>query len=190
VSRKYYFIVIAIVALAVLPAIAYGCPLGNARLVDVTPVTGGCAAGPTGPQIQYWDLEPGHAYTLTITNVTECAGGGTDPTLNVRVNSWTTGNTDLIATYVSPGVYKFDYWFPRTAVCTFRIFYCTTPGISSSGRFVIRNDGVVYQALLRASRFEAVGMGCTNPVPIDAPECGGVLGTGDSSWGAIKGTYK
>jgi hypothetical protein len=129
-------------------------------------------------------------YTLTIADVTECAGGGTAPTLNVRVNSWTAGNTDIVAVYVSPGVYTFDYFFPKNAICTFRIFYCTTPGISNSGRFVIRNDGVGYEALLRASRFESVGWECTNPIPIDGPECGGVLGTEESSWGAIKEIYR
>jgi hypothetical protein len=178
-----------IFALAIVSATGYACPLGGGRLIDVT-TRGGCVSGPTGPQVQYWDIEPGHMYTLTIAYVTECASGGTDPTLNVRVNSWTTGNTDLVATYVSPGVYKFDYFFPRDAICTFRIFYCTTPGISNSGRFAIRNDGVGYQALLRSSRFEGVGAGCTNPIPIEGPECGGVLDTEDSSWGAIKAYYR
>ena len=188
-SGRFFRFCLIILALAVLPAVAYTCPLGGGRLIDVT-TRGGCVSGPTGSFEQVWDLEPGHMYTLTIAYVTECANGGTDPTLNVRVNSWTAGNTDIVAVYVSPGVYKFDYFFPTNAVCTFRIFYCTTPGISNSGRFVIRNDGASYQALLRASRFESVGMGCTNPIPIYGPECGGVLGTDDSSWGAIKAYYK
>jgi hypothetical protein len=187
--RKYSLIGIAIIALAVLPAIGHTCPLGGGRLIDVT-TRGGCVSGPTGLYEQAWDLEPGHMYTLTIDHVTECASGGTAPTLNVRVNSWTAGNTDIVATYVSPGVYKFDYFFPKNAICTFRIFYCTTPGVSNSGRFVIRNDGASYQALLRASRFESVGWLCTNPIPIDGPECGGVLGTEDSNWGTIKAYYK
>jgi len=179
----------ALCVLLVLPAIANACPLGGGRLVDVR-TSGGCVSGPTGLFEQLWDLEPGHMYTLTISNVTECAVGGTAPTLNVRVNSWTAGNTDIVAVYVSPGVYKFDYFFPRNAICTFRIFYCTTPGISDSGRFAIRNDGVAYQALLRASRFESVGAACTNPIPIFGPECGGTLGTEESSWGAVKGIYR
>jgi hypothetical protein len=189
VSGRIYFLCLVIFALIVLPATGNTCPLGGGRLIDVT-TRGGCVSGPTGPQIQYWDIEPGHMYTLTLAYVTDCANGGTDSTLNVRVNSWTAGNTDIVAKYVSPGVYKFDYFFPRTAICTFRIFYCTTPGVSSSGRYAIRNDGVAYQALLRSSRFEGVGVGCTNPIPIDGPECGGVLGTEDSSWGTIKGIYK
>ena len=188
-SKKCYLFCFMVLALAILPAIAHAIPLGTAQLMNVT-TSGGCVYGPTGATVQAWDVEPGHTYTITISNVTECANGGTDPTLNVRVNSWTAGNTDIVAVYVSPGVYKFDYFFPTNAVCTFRVFYCTTPGISNSGRFVIRNDGASYQALLRASRFESVGMGCTNPIPIYGPECGGVLGTDDSSWGAIKAYYK
>jgi hypothetical protein len=190
VSRKCYFICIAIVALAILPAIAHAC---TGRLINVTPAAGGCVNGPTGSLkcAQVWDVEPGHTYTLTIANVTECAHGGTDPTLNVRVNSSTPGQryTDLVAVYVSPGVYRFDYVLSAGAVCTMPIFYCTTPGVATSGLYVRRNDGESKPALLRASRFESVGMGCTNPIPIIGPECG-TLGIDDSSWGTIKAIYK
>lgn len=175
VSRKHYFIGIVIVALAVLPAIAYAC---TGRLINVTPAAGGCVSGPTGAPkyAQIWDVEPGHTYTLTIAYVTECANGGTGPTLNVRVNGSTPGQryTDLVAVYVSPGVYQFDYVLSAGAVCTMSIFYCTTPGDIASGLFVRRNDGESKPALLRASRFESVGMGCTNPVPIIGPDCGTV----------------
>ena len=63
-----------------LPSIA----LANARLISVTPTDGGCVAGPTGAGVQAWDVEPGKTYELIISNVSECANGGTDPTLNVR----------------------------------------------------------------------------------------------------------
>jgi hypothetical protein len=190
VSRRCCFISIVIAALAVLPAVAYAC---TGRLINVTPTAGGCVSGPTGgPQYaQIWDLEPGHTYTLTISNVTECANGGTAPTLNVRVNGSTPGQkyTDLVAAYVSPGVYQFDYVLSAGAVCTMSIFYCTTPGDISSGIFVRRNDGEAQAALLRASRFESVGTGCINPVPIIGPDCG-TLGADDSTWGKIKGLYR
>ena len=189
-SRKCYFICIAIVALAILPAIAHAC---TGRLINVTPAAGGCVNGPTGSLkcAQVWDVEPGHTYTLTIANVTECAHGGTDPTLNVRLNSSIPGYeyNDLIAVYVSPGVYQFDFFLPPSAWCTLPICYCTTPGDITTGFFVRRNDGGIRQAHLRASRFESVGMGCTNPMPIIGPECG-TLGTDDSSWGTIKAIYK
>lgn len=189
-SRNFYLLCFMVLALAILPAVAHAIPLGTARLMNVT-TSGGCVYGPTGATVQAWDVEPGHDYTLTISDVTECANGGTAPTLNVRVNSSTPGNyyVDLVAVYVSPGVYQFDYFLSAGAVCTMPVFYCTTPGDITSGFFVRRNDGGNKQAHLRASRFESVGMGCTNPMPIIGPECG-TVGTEDSSWGTIKEIYR
>lgn len=177
----------AVNVLLVLPVMA--C---TARLIDVTKVAGGCVYGPTGCSncIQVWDVEPGHTYTLTIGNVTECGNGGTASTLNVRVKNLTVGNTDHVAVYVSPGVYRFDYTMPANGACLSSILYCTTPGVVSGGLPVLRNDGVYKQAYLRASRFESVGVTCANPIPILGLECGGVLGTEESNWGKIKSIYR
>ena len=197
-SLRTVVFVAAVCALLILPAAVYALDKGTARLISVTRVAGGCVAGPTGATVQAWDVEPGHIYAITISNVTECASGGTDPTLNVRVNSSIPGYeyTDVVAAYVSPGVYQFNYFMPPNAWCTLPILYCTTPGEwLTTGLFVIRNDGgtnshgVPYAAHLRASRFESVGEGCTNPTPILGPECGGV-GTEDGSWGAIKELFR
>ncbi len=185
---KRYVIVVTLLMLAFLPAIAPAIPLGTGRLMNVTPVDGGCVMGPTGGTVQAWDVERQKTYTITLTNVTDCANGGTDPTINVRVNSSTPGHayTDLVATYVSPGVYQFNFYVPQNAVCTFPIFYCTTPGEwLTSGRFVRRSDGGGYQAHLRVSTWSP---GCANPMPIIGPECGTVP-TETSSWGAIKALY-
>jgi hypothetical protein len=179
---KYRYLLLAgVLALIVAPVSADA----NARLVSVTSVSGGCVSGPTGNFVQAWDVEAGETYHLTIAGVTECASGGTDATLNVRVNSSTHGNTDIVATYVSDGVYEFDYTLPMDAVCTFPIFYCTTPGDASTGIVVIRDDGGMYQAHLRASTF---GMGCTNPVENEGPECLTVPNE-DSTWGKVKALY-
>jgi len=186
----------AVCALLILPAIAYGLDKGTGRLVGVTPVDGGCVMGPTGSTTQAWDMQPGHTYTIRIANVTECANGGSDPTLNVRINSSTPGHeyTDRVATFVSTGVYEFNFYLWENAVCTLPILYCTTPGEwLTTGLFVIRNDGatnsngVPYAAHLRASTF---GEGCTNPIMILGPECGGMIGTEESNWGTIKKIYR
>ena len=183
--RRYSFLM-ALALAALLPAIAVAIPLGGARLISVTPVDGGCVSGPTGPSMQAWDVEPGKTYTLTISNVTECANGGTDATLNVRVNSTGSGNTDIVATFVAPGTYQFNYTVPPDASCTLPIFYCTTPGDNSSGLFTRRNDGGNYQAHLRAATF---GAGCTNPQEIIGPAC---LPTParPHSWGKLKAIYR
>jgi hypothetical protein len=157
----------------------------NARLISVVPTDGGCVSGPTGSSVQFWDVEPGRTYELTISNVTECANGGTGPTINVRVNS-STGNTDLVATLVVPGTYKFTYTLPANGVCTFPIFYCTTPGQNNSGMRVNRNDGANFQAHLRAAAFAP---GCTNPQPIVGGDCG-LVPTRPSTWGKLKSIYR
>lgn len=159
----------------------------NARLISVTPVDGGCVSGPTGPFVQMWDVEVGKTYTITISDVTECANGGTDPTLNVRVNSSNSGNYDLVATLVAPGTYQFDFTLPLDAACTLPIFYCTTPGDNSSGIFVYRSDGGPFQAHLRAATFDA---GCTNPQDIYLPPWCGTVPVDAKTWGYVKTIYR
>lgn len=182
-------------ALLVLPAIVCALDKGTGRLISVTPADGGCVAGPSGATTEAWDIQPGYTYTLTIADVTECANGGTDPTLNVRVNSSIPGHeyTDLVAVCVSPGVYQFDFTLPQNAWCTLPILYCTVPGEwLTTGLFVRRHDGgtnsqgVPFTAHLRAATW---GDGCTNPTMILGPECG-MLGTEESSWGAVKAIYR
>lgn len=167
---------------------------GTGRLVSVTPVDGGCVSGPTGATTAAWDVQRNRTYTLRIDGVTECANGGTDATLDVRVNSSIPGfeYNDLVATNVAPGVYEFNFTLPNGAWCTLPVFYCTTPGDITSGYFVSRHDGATnpngkpYTAHLRASTFSA---GCTNPMFIVGPECGTVP-TEEKSWGEMKSKYQ
>lgn len=179
---RRYILTLAALACLALPALAQA----NARLISVVPTDGGCVAGPSGPFVQSWDVEPGKTYQITISNVTECANGGTDATLNVRVNSTSSGNTDLVATFVSPGVYTFSYTVPPGTTCTMPIFYCTTPGQFNTGLLVNRNDGGPFQAHLRASTF---GAGCTNPTPILGPDCQ-IVPVRPRTWGEVKAFYR
>jgi len=158
----------------------------DARLINVTALDGGCVAGPTGNGVQHWDVQPGKTYELTISQVTECAHDGTDATLDVRVKSSSVGNTDLVATYVSPGTYKFSFTLPAGSACTFPIQYCTTPGQMNTGTFVQRNDGEKFQAHLRAATF---GPGCSNPTEINGGDCSTVP-TRSSTWGKVKQFYR
>jgi len=175
-------VTLALVGLLTAPSVS----LAAARLTSVVALDGGCVSGPTGNSVQFWDVQPGKTYQLTITNVAECGNGGTAPTINVRVNSSLSGNTDLIATNVSPGTYTFSFTLPLTAACTFPIFYCTTPGQGNSGEKVLRNDGGNFQAHLRASTF---GPGCTNPTPIQGPGCTDTP-VRPSTWAKVKAYYR
>jgi hypothetical protein len=179
---RRYLLVLASIACLAIPSLA----LASARLINVVPTDGGCVSGPTGASVQFWDVQPSKTYQLTISNVAECGNGGTAATINVRVNSSGSGNADLVATFVSPGVYTFSYTVPLGATCTMTIFYCTTPGDGSSGLFVMRNDGGPFQAHLRASTF---GAGCTNPTPIIGPDCT-VVPVRPRSWGQVKSYYR
>ncbi len=155
----------------------------GARLVNVIALDGGCLSGPTGVSVESWDAVPGKSYQLTIDQVTECADGGMAPTLNVRVNNTAVGNTDLIATWVSPGIYQFSYTLPVTSCETFPIFYCTTPGASNTGTLVVRHDTGQFQAHLRAATF---GPACSLPAAIlclPTP-------TRPSTWGQVKSIYR
>jgi hypothetical protein len=181
--EKRYLSAIVLLVLVALPALA----LANARLISVVPVGSGCVSGPNGPSVQSWDVEPGQAYTVTITDVTECANGGTDPTLNIRINGTYTGNFELIATNVGPGTYEFEVTLPEDAICTYPIFYCTTPGVNNSGYLVIRNDGGGFQSHLRASSF---GPGCTNPVELGGELCDGQVSVDESTWGSVKVLFR
>jgi len=180
---KRYIAVSTLLVLVALPGLA----LANARLINVVPVGSGCVSGPTGPKVQAWDIEPGETYTVTITDVTECANNGTDPTLNVRVNSTFSGNTDLVATNVAPGTYEFEVTLPLDAICTFPIFYCTTPGQNNTGTVVVRNDGVMWQAHLRAASF---GPGCTNPTELGGAVCDDTVAVDEVPWGAVKVLFR
>lgn len=143
-------------------------------------------SGPTGSGVQNWDVEKGRTYELTISHVAECAHGGTDATLGVRVKSSSAGNTDLVATLVVPGTYKFRFTLPANSACTMPIRYCTAPGDANPGLNVNRNDGEKFQAHLRVSVFEP---GCANPIGLSGENCVSTA-TRSGSWGSVKQHYR
>jgi hypothetical protein len=172
----------AVITLILLPSLVYA----DARLVSVTPVGSGCVAGPTGPFVEAWDVERGETYVIRLEDVFECVSGGTDATLDVRVNSSNTGNIELVATNVAPGVYEFEYTVPLDGICTMPVFYCTTPGDGSSGIHAIRQDGGAFQAHLRVSTFES---GCSNPSEILGGDCA-PIDNDENSWSTLKTLFQ
>jgi hypothetical protein len=158
----------------------------SARLVSVVATGDGCLAGPNGGSVQFWEVQPGKEYRLTIDHVTDCANGGTDATIGVRLNSSSAGNTDRVATRVSDGVYEFTFTPATNAACTMPIFYCTTPGMSNTGLFVRRFEEETFQAHLRMATF---GPLCSNPTTIDGNDCRPVP-VRSRTWAQVKRFYR
>ena len=96
---------------------------GLAQVTNVTPTDGGCVFQDSLPAnaTEQWDVEAGKTYTVTLTNVSDAANGGTDPTMQVIVKSTDTGNECLTATKQSTGVYTFSVTLPDNACNTMPI---------------------------------------------------------------------
>src|SRR5215510_12374503 len=61
------------------------CNLGSGRVTNVQPAGGGCISGPTGGSVQSWDVQQAQSYRVTLSNVTDCAAGGTAGSIQVMV---------------------------------------------------------------------------------------------------------
>jgi hypothetical protein len=100
---------------------------GLAQVTSVTPTDGGCVFQDSLPAnaTEQWDVEAGKTYTVTLTNVTDAANGGTDPTMQVIVRA-PTRQPCLTATKQSTGVYTFSITLPDNACNTMPIQYGTS----------------------------------------------------------------
>ncbi len=189
--HRHRFALAALTATLALPLVASArdsAPLpaaqvAGARLISVTPKDGGCVAGPTGPNVEAWDVQPGKTYTVTIDHVTDCANGGTDATIQLIIKSSSIGNTVVTANKTATGTYAFDYPMPFKACETSPIQYCTTNGAANTGFTVGRHDTGTSQSHLRASTF---GANCSNPTPIAC----GLTPTQQRTWGEVKQFYR
>src|SRR5262245_23234359 len=94
---------------------------GGTGVVTVTASGGSCLAftpsqsgGPDN-----WEVAEGGSYIMTISGVTECAGG----TITVFVQSSNTSNFCFDATEGNPGVYTGSFTMPDQACYTMPISY-------------------------------------------------------------------
>jgi hypothetical protein len=135
--------------------------LGIARVSSVVPTNGGCVFQDSLPltSVENWDVQEGFSYAVTLTQVTDCANGGTDATIGVIVKSSNTGNMCLVATKVATGTYTFTVTMPAASCHTYPIMYCAT-SCSGGGMLARRADGGAKASHLRASVF---GPGCSAP---------------------------
>ena len=173
----------ALLALACLFAWS-GVAEAKGRLLTVVPTDGGCVQLPADPPDQFYNVEPGKTYLCTIDQITDCANGGTDNTIGIRVNATGPGFIDLVAAKVSTGVYQFTITMPvNNPSCTLPIHYCTPPGSSDPGLSVLRDQDEKYPAHFRMASF---GPGCSNPT---FPFCS-LTPARSRTWAQVKQIYR
>jgi hypothetical protein len=131
--------------------------LGLARISSVTGVNGACSLSTTnGGGIQFWEVAQNHTYTVTLSDLTDAANGGTDPTIQVIVKSSSNGNTCVTATWQSAGVYSFNITLPITACNTMPVLYGTLNCSPGTGKWARQNNASnpLHLAHLRAAYFD------------------------------------
>ena len=166
--------------------IAQANSLANGRVISVVPTDGGCVQGPNGGSVQFWEVQPGKSYEITIDHITDCANDGTDATIGIRINSSSVGNTDLVATKVVDGTYKFTFAIPVGARCTMPLFYCTEPGQADTGLRLRREDGEDFQAHLRMASFLP---DCSFAAALNGGDCLATP-TVSRTWSQVKSIYR
>jgi hypothetical protein len=138
--------------------------LGAAYVSSVTS-NGSCVASTTnGGGIQFWDIQAGGTYTVTLTGVTDCASQGNESTIGVVVHNEAGGNLYALATYQDAGVYTFTITLAGQCL-TMPIEYCThdrstgLPGnFPGTGFFAQDNVGGApggHEGHLRTATFDA-----------------------------------
>src|SRR4030095_4845590 len=82
--------------------------LGSATISNVTGANGACVQSTTNNGgIQFWDIQSGGTYTVTLSGVTDAASQGNESTLGVVVHNSGGGNIYAVANYADVGVYTF-----------------------------------------------------------------------------------
>ncbi len=119
--------------------------LGSAFVSNVTS-NGSCVASTTnGGGIQFWDIQAGGTYTVTLTGATDCYQG-MNSTIGVVVHNSVGGNIYAVANYVDVGVYTFTITLAGQCL-TMPIEYCThdsnglPANLPGTGKFAQDNVG-------------------------------------------------
>src|SRR5262249_35566471 len=125
---------------------------GTAKISNVVsnPANTYCVRSTTSGPNQFWNVQQGGTYTVTLSGVTECSGD----TIGVIVKSTDNGNQFVQATKVSEGVYTFDISMSPCACNTNPILYCTNGNDPSTGYFA-RDASGNPGGHLRAAIFDA-----------------------------------
>jgi hypothetical protein len=81
--------------------------LGHGYVSSVTSGTNCVYSDTNGGGIQFWDIQAGGTYTVTLSGVDDAANTGMDPTMQVIVHNSAGGNQCVQATSTVEGVYTF-----------------------------------------------------------------------------------
>src|SRR5713101_4659789 len=101
-----------------------GDNLGQGYISNVTGTAGNCVFSNTnGGGQQFWDIQSGGTYTVTLSNVIDC-DQGQDSSIGVVVHNSTGGNIYVLANQQSVGVYTFTITLAGQCQ-TMPIEYCT-----------------------------------------------------------------
>src|SRR5262245_47054493 len=146
-NRTKCILLACIAALAVCMPLstAYAAPanLGSAYISNVTSGSNCVQSNTNGGGIQFWDIQAGGTYTITLSNVTDCASQGNENSIGVIVHNSTGGNIITTATLVDAnvaGVYSFTVTLTNQCF-TMPIEYCTVNGRPGSGKFAQDYNG-------------------------------------------------
>jgi hypothetical protein len=139
--------------------------LGNAYISNVTSASNCVASTTNGGGIQFWDIQAGGTYTVTLSGVTDCASQGNENTIGVIVRNSTGGNIPVTANQATDqnnqplqGVYTFTVTLTNQCL-TMPIEYCATgnPLQPGTGKFAQDNVGGVaggHAGHLRTATFD------------------------------------
>src|SRR5438552_9140519 len=113
VSKCIWTACMAVVAVCITTSTAgaKGAPdnLGQGYISNVTSGAGNCVFSNTnGGGLQFWDIQSGGTYTVTLSNVIDC-DQGVDSSIGVIVHNSTGGNIYVLANQLNnqTGVYQF-----------------------------------------------------------------------------------
>jgi hypothetical protein len=141
----------------------FGDATGAATISNVTSVNGECVQSTTNNGgVQFWDVQAGGTYDVTLSNVTDCANGGMDDSIGVIVQNSVGGNLCATANQTATGVYTFR--ITLSGQCeTMPILYCTTNCSTSTGLKAQNATGDGHLGHLRIATFDGNCAVLTNP---------------------------
>jgi hypothetical protein len=111
---------------AVVPLPPTPANFGSAYISNVTSPSNCVYSDTNGGGIQFWDIQAGGTYTVTLSGVTDCANQGNDSSIDVIVHNTAGGNINATANQVDSqqGVYAFTITLSGQCL-TMPIEYCT-----------------------------------------------------------------